>query len=912
MQYLCCGCLCLNDTKRHTEVLIEKPKLHKTPSKTQINPLQGQGETREGQGVDSLHRSSPSRKSSGPGLSSSVSPSSTASTSTSSAGVGVATRSHGQQQKARPASTQLLSPKVNSLGSNGNSNSGTMNPLSGIKNGTDTNQNDGVGNKKSDNHKFGEDPTSKSSHPTTTASKHPTQLPTSLTKWEQSLREYHEAEERVVDKYRENGNISADTLKELRNNPEAFLGADQPSYLQELAAMRVEVKSLQTKFLKEGSHGVRRFTEPMAFMATITEKVLSPASSQTATTSPPAMRRETTKNSPADYDRAAAVKSQHYPKSVVRRATNPVDMVLSNIDDPDLLRRSGASELERSSSEGDRLTGLSGISNMSSSSSGSAATTNTGGTTGTAHRISKAWAGRLASVVRLQGTVTQEETVLRIKPKWPDWLIDETFDVIKVNKYGKKYNRKLILTEYHILGAEKDRGVTKVYTYLDVERVLLSNDGQSVTVSFSNDKRTFYYLTPFAAHIAQQIATRVQVRMALENAIFSINPPSLGYSSEKLLDIISAISDESANSNSSNFLSFAKTLKNRVLPAVEDTSIVVEGEGDRKRTLSVDEVTAAARIASAKLDAELRERRLMTIEQGTSEFFVQAAVRTTLYDPSTPEGSTRKHFLETTVNPTKNTLMDIRMWVDGMHEYMFKRRGEELAKLYFSKGSSVDSPEKGSDRGGTGSGNGSGGVIVGGTASNESGLSQIDEEVLIVISFIIFTVVEESIFIPLLPVMLKHVNTPDHLEREAKIERNIEEMRGRSQRDFNIPEDIISALDWRAAIFELEGVERNPTPSTRLNAIVRAAKAIYAEFNREVKPRLEKAGKSDLVLGADDLVPIFIFVLCNSNLSHPLLNKEILWGLCDPDQLKSECGYYLTVYESAVAFLEGGGTGNTI
>ena len=68
-------------------------------------------------------------------------------------------------------------------------------------------------------------------------------------------------------------------------------------------------------------------------------------------------------------------------------------------------------------------------------------------------------------------------------------------------------------------------------------------------------------------------------------------------------------------------------------------------------------------------------------------------------------------------------------------------------------------------------------------------------------------------------------------------------------------------------------------------------------------PRLHAAGK-EATLGADDLVPIFLFVLSRSRLSSPLTDKDLLWGLCHPDQLYGESGYYLTIYESAVAFCE--------
>ncbi len=40
-----------------------------------------------------------------------------------------------------------------------------------------------------------------------------------------------------------------------------------------------------------------------------------------------------------------------------------------------------------------------------------------------------------------------------------------------------------------------------------------------------------------------------------------------------------------------------------------------------------------------------------------------------------------------------------------------------------------------------------------------------------------------------------------------------------------------------------------------------------------------------------------------SGLEQPFLAKDLMWNLCEPAQLKSEGGYYLTVFESAIAYL---------
>jgi hypothetical protein len=170
----------------------------------------------------------------------------------------------------------------------------------------------------------------------------------------------------------------------------------------------------------------------------------------------------------------------------------------------------------------------------------------------------------------------------------------------------------------------------------------------------------------------------------------------------------------------------------------------------------------------------------------------------------------------------------------------------------------------------------------------------------------------------------------------------------RSQQEFEIPSEHQSPTDWSTAIFELAGVERNPTPSMRIHALARTARAIYTEYKTQIAPRKQfenrfsnplhsvdtpntlpslmslssshdsssplsqhtttphnnsSSGTSESVLGADDFLPIFIFIFCRSELVHPIQNKDLLWKLCHPDQLQGESGYYLTIYESAVEYV---------
>lgn len=125
---------------------------------------------------------------------------------------------------------------------------------------------------------------------------------------------------------------------------------------------------------------------------------------------------------------------------------------------------------------------------------------------------------------------------------------------------------------------------------------------------------------------------------------------------------------------------------------------------------------------------------------------------------------------------------------------------------------------------------------------------------------------------------------------EETLRRKIKHFSSRSQADWGMNDDHISPSEWRTASFEMAGVERNPTPSLRMNALVRTAKAIYTEYKQVVLPTV-KARKgflteSDMVLGGDDILPIFIYVLCQCDLEHPALNKDVLWKLCHPDLVR--------------------------
>ena len=129
----------------------------------------------------------------------------------------------------------------------------------------------------------------------------------------------------------------------------------------------------------------------------------------------------------------------------------------------------------------------------------------------------------------------------------------------------------------------------------------------------------------------------------------------------------------------------------------------------------------------------------------------------------------------------------------------------------------------------------------------------------------------------------------------------------KSQKDWGLAKRLqgeVSIHNWKNASFELSTIEQNTTPSLRLYALQKAIHAIYIEFDKEVVRRLARNGKKESSLIIDDLLAIFIFVVCQSKLKNPLLMRDLLWQLVYPNQLIQDFGYYLTIFDLALEVIE--------
>ena len=115
----------------------------------------------------------------------------------------------------------------------------------------------------------------------------------------------------------------------------------------------------------------------------------------------------------------------------------------------------------------------------------------------------------------------------------------------------------------------------------------------------------------------------------------------------------------------------------------------------------------------------------------------------------------------------------------------------------------------------------------------------------------------------------------------------------RPQTFYGIPVHHISPSSWDSAIYQLGNIGSYTLPCDKLDALLAAAKEIPAIY------LIEHPG-TGAHLGADDFLPIFIYVLINAGIRDLAYLQKVLCTLCDPDKRLSETGYYVATFEAAV------------
>ena len=131
---------------------------------------------------------------------------------------------------------------------------------------------------------------------------------------------------------------------------------------------------------------------------------------------------------------------------------------------------------------------------------------------------------------------------------------------------------------------------------------------------------------------------------------------------------------------------------------------------------------------------------------------------------------------------------------------------------------------------------------------------------------------------------------------EAALRSNILKITHQPQSFFGIPVGQISPSGWEAVVVLMRDIRARTLPHDRLEALLLTAKEIPVHFLREHSSSVE----DNVTLGADDFLPIFIYIIARAQIPDMLALSEELQALCDPDKRMSETGYYLATLEASL------------
>eukprot|EP00298_Acanthocystis_sp_HF-20_P015521 c21166_g3_i3.p1 GENE.c21166_g3_i3~~c21166_g3_i3.p1 ORF type:complete len:561 (+),score=177.27 c21166_g3_i3:3-1685(+) len=164
--------------------------------------------------------------------------------------------------------------------------------------------------------------------------------------------------------------------------------------------------------------------------------------------------------------------------------------------------------------------------------------------------------------------------------------------------------------------------------------------------------------------------------------------------------------------------------------------------------------------------------------------------------------------------------------------------------------------------------------------------------------FLIDEIIEEVLQEATLPVLLPKLKSLQRLHffenNQNFIHLKCLALRSIHQIAFGIEESMLSPSNWSLAVIEMRRIEQALTPHHMLCILLNTARIIHHLFESE-HPNV-----INFRIGADQFVPIFVFVIVQSCLTEPLFISEILWSLTGCSILNSEGGYYITVFKSCL------------
>lgn len=131
---------------------------------------------------------------------------------------------------------------------------------------------------------------------------------------------------------------------------------------------------------------------------------------------------------------------------------------------------------------------------------------------------------------------------------------------------------------------------------------------------------------------------------------------------------------------------------------------------------------------------------------------------------------------------------------------------------------------------------------------------------------------------------------------EDELEARLLSLYSQPQSYYDIPLKHISPCSWLPVVHAFQSIQQYTLPCDKVLHLLNLSKAIPVLFRAEHPD-------SDSTLGADDLFPIFIYVVVQARLPRIWALNQELQQFCDPDKAFSEAGYYLATLQASLTHL---------
>lgn len=155
--------------------------------------------------------------------------------------------------------------------------------------------------------------------------------------------------------------------------------------------------------------------------------------------------------------------------------------------------------------------------------------------------------------------------------------------------------------------------------------------------------------------------------------------------------------------------------------------------------------------------------------------------------------------------------------------------------------------------------------------------------------------IEIHLYIPVCARLRSYLHSY-YMDSERVLVEQLRALSDKPQEFFGIPVKHRSPSHWKEAIVAMRKIKTFSLPYTKINAFLSAIQCIPTIYFAEHTT-------SDVCFGADDFLPVFIYILVKAKISHLLsLNME-LQVLCDNERKSAEAGYYLTTLDASIQHL---------